>query len=537
MVGGPPVSAWFLPPGHANLSEMATQPSPGARTVALSSWTPIHPSALAWAAGEQPLPPSRAGALPRSAALGAALAAANERWGNPVDDEIRRWQAGASVVVTGQQPGLLGGPLLTLVKAAAVAAEVRRVRESGGDAVGFLWLATGDDDLPEVGWARLAVGEELVELREPGWNRGDALAGSVPLSSACREWLVELRPRLAGSHAQMASDLAATCYGPGVSLGEATARFLGRLLAGTGVVLVDALEPALAAAAAPATEAIVRRLVEAWAALEEGSTAMERRGWPLPLRLSRQKLPLFRRVGDRRESLPAGAGGMSPALLAEHRQHPERFLPNVWLRPLVADAALGTATAILGGAELAYHLQAAGLWEMAGVHRPEWRLRPHVTIVTAAERRAAAQLGLQPEHVLRLNPPAHVLPGKRTRKSLATARAALQRRVDAVASSAREELPGLSGDVEATMRKLDSSLSWLEGRLDLAATRDAEVELGRWRRLRGFLRPEGKPQERHLSVLAPLLRLGLEWPRQLAAVIDPTHPGMHLLCWEEGGPW
>jgi hypothetical protein len=55
--------------------------------------------------------------------------------------------------------------------------------------------------------------------------------------------------------------------------------------------------------------------------------------------------------------------------------------------------------------------------------------------------------------------------------------------------------------------------------------------------MRAFLRPEGKPQERHLSVLAPVLRLGIAWPAQLAASLDPTQPGMQLLYWEEGGAW
>jgi hypothetical protein len=110
-------------------------------------------------------------------------------------------------------------------------------------------------------------------------------------------------------------------------------------------------------------------------------------------------------------------------------------------------------------------------------------------------------------------------------------------RLEELSGAARQELPALAGDVEATGRKLDAALAWLDGRMTAAATRDAEVELGRWRRLRAFLRPEGAPQERHLSVLAPLLRLGLEWPQQLVAGLDPPHPGMQLLFWEEGGQW
>ena len=514
---------------------MATHPNATPTVAPLESWIALHPAALAWAAGERPLPPAGwGGASVRSAALAEALAEANRRWGNPVDRELERWRAGAAAVVTGQQPGLAGGPLLTLVKACAVAAEVRRLAAQGTDAVGFLWLATGDDDLPEMGWARLAVGEEVVEVREPGWQRGDRLAGAAPLSGACAEWLASLAPRLPPGNAQDAAAFAASCYAAGVSLGEATARFLARLLAGTGIVLVDALEPALARASAPAVAALLARLDAAWQVLEAGAAAMQQRGWPVPLRLARQKLPVFRREGDRRVSVPTSSRGAAAESLDEQRLHPERFLPNAWVRPLVADAAFGTAVSVLGGAELAYHLQGAGLWELAGLRRPEWRLRPHVTVITAAERRLAAQLRVAPEQLLRARPPLRALPGKRTRRQVERLHAALDRQMAAVAAAAREELPGLGGDVDATANRLSAAAEWLDGRLANAAARDAEVEMGRWRRLVAFVRPHGQPQERHLSVLAPLLRLGLDWPRELAAAIDPEHPGMQLLCWEDG---
>lgn len=513
---------------------MATQPN-GVR-VPLEVWEPVHPAAAAFVAGAAAAPSLRP-AAGRSPALAGALADANRRWDNPVDDELARWLAGADAVVTGQQPGLFGGPLLTLVKAAAVAAEVARRRAAGRDAVGFLWLATADDDLPEMGWGRVAVAEELAELREPAWARGGMLGGAAPLSGACAAFIEALRPRLSGENAREALDLAAACYAPGTLLGEATARFLARLLAGRGVVLVDALEPELVRAAAPVTARVLENLRGCWDALEAGGERMRERGWPLPLRISPHKLPVFRRAGDRREPVPTSQRACSAAVLAEHAVHPERFLPNAWLRPLVADAALGTAVSFLGGAELAYHLQTEDVRAAAGVGRPEWRLRPHVTVVTAAERRLARQLKVGPEQVLRSLPPPAALPGRVTRRRLGRLRGIVDERIGTLAASAREELPGLGGDVEATAKKLDAALAWLDGRIESAATRDAEVAVGRWRRLRAFVRPDGQPQERRLSVLAPLLRLGLEWPRQLVSAVDPGEPGMHLLYWDEGGAW
>jgi len=113
----------------------------------------------------------------------------------------------------------------------------------------------------------------------------------------------------------------------------------------------------------------------------------------------------------------------------------------------------------------------------------------------------------------------------------------LEVELGALVQAARTELPGVVGDAEATAKRVRGSLAWLGERAQVAALRAAEIEAGRWRRLVAFVRPNGKPQERYLSVLAPLLRLGLDWPAQLVEALDPSHPGMQLLGWEEGGRW
>ncbi len=509
-----------------------------AGTAPLASWVNLHPVAVAVAEGERVFPAEGGERAPRSAALAAALTAANRRWGNAVDAEVQRWLDGAEAVVTGQQPGLAGGPLLTLVKACAVAAEVRRSREAGRDAVGFLWLATTDDDLPEMGWARIAVGEALEAVQEEGWSRGDAMAAATPVGPGTVALLDRIEAQLPPSdHVRDALALARECYAPGVLLGEGTARFLARLLRGLGVVIVDASEPELARSAAGEVAAVLERLVEAWRLLEEGAGEMKALGWPLPLKLTPGRLPVFRVEEGHRRRLATTDGACPAAVLEEVRAHPGRFVPNVWLRPLVQDTALGTEAALLGGAELAYHVQGRALWRLAGVGRPAWRLRPHVTVVTGAERRLVRQLGLEPEQVLRARPPAHLLPGRGVRRRSERLRGSVERAFAELEGVAGQELPNLTGDLEATRRKVEAALAWWEGRADRAAVQAAEVDDRRWRRLRAFLRPEGGPQERGLSVLAAVLRLGLDWPAELAAAVDPGHPGMHLLCWEDGGPW
>lgn len=527
----------LAPEARARYPPAVSDPLPGPTLVPLAEWAPLHPAATAVADGRLTLPAGGAGRPPRSAALAAALAKANRDWGNLADATLDRWLAGAAVVVTGQQPGLLGGPLLTLVKACAVAAEVERRRIAGEDAVGFLWLATSDDDLPEMGWARVAAGEALLEAREEGWRRGQALGGAAPIGDAAAALLERLAESAPSEHGRAALDLARACHAPGTRLGEATARFLSGVLRDTGVVIVDACEPALARASAPVVERVLERLPLAWQALADGTETLTRRGWTAPLKIAPATLPLFRRHGDRRERVATAAAACPAAVLGEFASNPERFLPNAWLRPLVQDAALDTTVAILGSAELAYHAQAAAVWPLADLRRPEWLLRPHVTVVTAADRRLAAQLRVTPEHLLRGRLPAHLLPGDKVARASRRLATTLEGRLAELERLAEQELPALRGDLDATRRKVAGSIAWLDDRIGQAATRQAETEAGRWRRLRAFLRPNGRAQERELSVLAPLLRLGPEWPSELAAALDPRHPGMHLLCWEEGGRW
>ncbi|MGV8042665.1 MAG: bacillithiol biosynthesis BshC [Thermoanaerobaculaceae bacterium] len=503
----------------------------------LAEWTSLHPAALAWADRTILAPPGGPARPARSRSLAVALAATNRRWGNPVDEDLEAWLGGAEVVVTGQQPGLVGGPLLTLVKACAVAAEVARRRAAGTPAVGFLWLATADDDLPEMRWIRVPAGEELVSVREEGWERGAALGGLAVVGDTVADLLSRLAAAYPGELPTAAIDLARECFVPGAGLGEACGRFLGRLLAGLGVVLVDALEPELARAGRQVVQRALLALAEVNEALAEGSAQFASRGWAAPIRVMAGRLPVFRREGVRRVSLPAREGHCPDEVLAAHAAAPEAFVPNVWLRPLVADEVLDTHTSILGGAELAYHLQARSDWDIVGVGRPSWRLRPHVTVVTSGDRRLVRQLGLEPPDLLRTSPPRGTLPGRSLERRLHALQARTETRLAALVEAARSELPGAVGDTEATAKRVQGSLAWLGERVHAAALRASETGAGRWRRLRAFVRPDGKPQERHLSVLAPLLRLGLDWPAQLAAALDPRHPGMQLLGWEEGGPW
>ena len=93
----------------------------------------------------------------RQARVADALEKQNRAWGasEATLRNIQRLRDGAFAVVTGQQVGLFGGPLMSLFKAASVLALAKQVEQSGVECVPVFWMATEDHDLDEVNQALL----------------------------------------------------------------------------------------------------------------------------------------------------------------------------------------------------------------------------------------------------------------------------------------------------------------------------------------------------------------------------------------------
>jgi uncharacterized protein YllA (UPF0747 family) len=85
------------------------------------------------------------------------------------------------------------------------------------------------------------------------------------------------------------------------------------------------------------------------------------------------------------------------ALLNELDHFPERFSPNVILRPLVQELLLPNIAFIGGGGELAYWLELKNIFEAAAVHYPALILRNSFMMIDAKTKLEIDKLSLMPE--------------------------------------------------------------------------------------------------------------------------------------------
>jgi len=308
----------------------------------------------------------------------------NRAWGASAKAlaNIERLRRGALAAVTGQQVGLFGGPLFSIFKALTAVKLAEQATAAGVECVPVFWLATEDHDLAEVNHVALLSEQGLPEPLAAESNAfesnavADAPVGTVKFGPEV-EPLVERAVRLLGD-SEVATWLR-QAYRPGETLGSAFALLFARLFAEWGVILLDPADKDFHDLAKPLFRAAIERASELDEALLGRGKALEAAGYHQQVKVTSASTLLFevkngartvvRRRNDgtnggNRGDFAVGEERLSPGeLLDQIEQTPEKFNPNVLLRPVVQDCLLPTLVYTGGAAEVAYFAQVGVVYE------------------------------------------------------------------------------------------------------------------------------------------------------------------------------
>ena len=311
--------------------------------------------------------------------VAAILARQNKSWNasSKTLANLDRLRNGATTVVTGQQVGLFGGPTFAIYKALTAVKLADEATAAGVDAVPVFWLATYDHDLAEVNHVSIPGSDGGLELLStPSHDVLGAPVSNVRFGEEINP-LVQQAARLLGE--TEATEVLRESYRTGETLGTAFARLYARIFADWGVIVIDPSDPELARVAQPIYRATIECSGDLAAKLLDRGKALESTGYHQQVKVTESSVLLFTtRRGARtpisRRASPDGAefviDGEAAAeklsqsqLLAELEEHPERFSPNVLLRPSVEDFLLPTLAYTGGAAEAAYFAQAGVVYE------------------------------------------------------------------------------------------------------------------------------------------------------------------------------
>lgn len=415
----------------------------------------------------------------------------------------RLHDARTRVVITGQQPGVMAGPLLSLHKAATAVALANAIEATfKTPCVPVFWLGADDDDFAEI--RELALATESLELvsvslgsdvHAPGRRVGD-----IPASAVARAWdaVRALAPKSEGS-ARIDDWI-----GSGSDLGSIAARTLVELTGGR-LLVIDGREPVLRHAARDLLLAFFDREDEVRARVSNGGTALTADGYHAQLEMGADSGLFWTQAGVRRR-IPADVRATARAAMAADIGI---VSPGVVARNLVQDSVFKPVAVVLGPAEIAYRAQIADVYPLLGVATPVVFPRLTATFVPSAV--ASASHDSKVDATLLARDAAEWT--ARVTRALESPRAAEGARVFTAAIRAESErflkTAGERLDVRAR-EKLEKRVADLLQRAEAIAVgaieQDALAGGARWpwlARVADVFARNGDAQERYLSALVP----------------------------------
>ena len=471
---------------------------------------------------------ARSRSLPRQPAeIAKVIAAQQERRHAPAparEAAAKLADPATRVIITGQQAGLFGGPLFTLLKAITtmkLAAQVSR--EQRVPVVPVFWIDAEDHDWPEVSGCTVLDSEfapNTVRLADlPG--AGTQPIARLNLTDAIVPALDQLESAL--PETEFRSEVIAAlraAYQPGRGMATSFGAFLEHVLGPHGLIVYDSSDPATKPLA---RDVFVREVCEPGTTARIANRAGEElvaRGYHSQATLAEGTVSVFhlnaQRAAIRVEGGQAHVGDKTMTLaelIEEAKQHPEHFSPNVLLRPLVQDTVFPTICYVAGPNELAYLGQLKDVYAHFGIPMPLMYQRGTATLADSATLRFLSKYEL-PLTALRAQDESALnqlledqLPPT-VEQSLAAVASLIEERMAAVAAAVPQIDPTLEGAAKSTLGKLQHEVHALHNKVIQAAKRRDETLRRQFQRAQALTFPQGHPQEREVGFVWFLNRYG-----------------------------
>jgi len=434
-------------------------------------------------------------------------------------------------VATAHQPALFTGPLYYLYKIFSTInlSEHLRKHYPDFDFVPVFINGGEDHDFEEVNHLHL-FNKTLT------WENDQNGPVGQMTTDTLQPVLRELRDILGDSdHAQSLYARIEKAYTQYERYGEATGAFVNDLFKGYGLVVLNMNDSRLKEKFIPCLkqeliEQPSKELVEtATAQLEEAGFSGQAHAREINLfYLGDQFRERIVHENGHYQVLNTEERWSEAELLRELEAHPERFSPNVVMRPLYQEYILPNLAYIGGGGEIAYWLERRRQFEHFGINFPMLVRRNSVLWIDAGSAKKMNKLDLSywdlfedVEDLVKRYVASH----SENEVSLEPEKEQLEQLFEQVKEKARDIDASLAKKAEAEHAKQLKGLEQLEGRLMKAEKQRHDTEINQLRSLKDRLFPGRGLQERHDNFMAFYLKYGETFFEVLKENLQPLESG------------
>ena len=428
-------------------------------------------------------------------------------------------------VTTGHQLNLFTGPLYFLYKIISTINLTKelKAKHPENNFVPVYWMATEDHDFEEINYFNF-------KGKKFRWNRESS--GAVGrLSTKGLEDVLEIFKLEAGNgkNAQNLTELFEKTYLESDNLAEATRYLANELFGSYGLVIIDGDAKDLKREFIP----LVKKELLHQTSFTKVSETIQNFG-NYTVQVNPREINLFYLDENLRERIIPEDGKYlinntslsftEAEILSELEKNPQKFSPNVIMRPLYQEVILPNLCYIGGGGEIAYWLELKSFFDAAEVTFPILLLRNSALLASEKQAKKADKLNLS---WIDLFLKQSALANKKIKElsefpiDLNSQRKTLEKQFADLYEIAQKTDKSFSGAVKAQETKQLKGLANLEKRLLLAQKRKHSDELARITDLQDALFPFQSLQERQSNFSEFYLEIGDSLIEKLFEKLQP----------------
>jgi hypothetical protein len=422
---------------------------------------------------------------------------------------------GARVVITGQQPGVMGGALLTLHKInTAIALSEHVERTYGILCLPLFWMGADDADFQEIRDLYM-VDCDLSPLHTSidagSWITASPV-GDLPVDSVERVWKAVAPIVGRCPFGGLFSELIRGALDGAADHGEVTARILSALVSGR-IAVVDGREPRVREHARDLFLDFFDNEPRVHEQIAAAGDRLVAAGYHAQLTQGGDSGVFQLEDGRRKKIVPDRREEARRGMVTDIA----RFSPGVALRNLVQDHVFRPVAVVLGPAEIAYRAQLDDVYRSMRIHRPVAFPRMPGTWLSPPVARLVQSVD-SPDMVRLLSDTGGFVKKVYEAERLAGGEDAATRFRRVFKAESGHFLSAVAESMDdRTARKARKRLEDVARRLDrtleVVAEAGKNAALSNWPFLEGledFVSRKARPQDRYLSCLNPYLFGGEE---------------------------
>lgn len=431
-------------------------------------------------------------------------------------------------VTTGHQLNIFTGPLYFIFKivTAIKLAQDLKAEFPEYHFVPVYWMATEDHDFDEINHTRV-YGKKI------SWDT-EKISGTGRMSTADMGDVVKQYVRMLGlsENSSKLSEMVNAAYRSGLNLADATRVLVHSLFSEYGLVIVDADRVRLKTEFVPIIkEDIIHG--RSFAAISSTSEQLEELGYRTQVHA--REINFFYLTDEFRERIVTTEDGRyevlnrglyftEQELIDEIDGHPDRFSPNVVMRPLYQEVIMPNLAYIGGGAEIVYWLQLKKNFDQYEIPFPILVPRNSAIVTDDSTVSKIFRLDLTMKSIFK---PLDVLTNEYVRRNTKHRLNLRDEWMELNAIFAKLKLrihkidPTLGPSSEAVKARLKKAINKLEKKLIKADKKNYQDGLLQIGRIKEQFFPGGGLQERSENFATLYLKYGDDFVRQLLLNFKP----------------